>query len=132
MYFKITYTLKQHFKNNLKSCQIYVLLLEDPSNIAQSGHTAQLSANALPICHNHGLHHLIFNHFLSAANVQITQSWSSLVVEMKAGSAQAESCCVYLKPEKCMHHMHGVIPQLFDCWADPVVHLLIVQSSTTQ
>ena len=45
--------------------------------------------------------------------------------EMKAGSAQAESCCVYVKSE----NMHGIIPQLFDCWADPVGHLLLLKSS---
>ena len=45
---------------------------------------------------------------------------------MKAGSAQAESCCVYVKPEKIMQHMYGIIPYLFDCWADPVAHLLAV------
>ena len=49
--------------------------------------------------------------------------------EMKAGSAQAESCCVYVKPEKLMQHMHGIISQLFDCWAYPVAHLLILKSS---
>ena len=48
---------------------------------------------------------------------------------MKAGSAQAESCCVYVKPEKFMQHMHGKIPKLFDCWADPVPHLLLLKSS---
>ena len=25
--------------------------------------------------------------------------------------------------------MHGIIPQLFDCWADPVAHLLLLKSS---
>ena len=42
---------------------------------------------------------------------------------------QAESCCVYVKPEKFMQHMHGKIPLLFDCWADPVAHLLLLKSS---
>ena len=48
---------------------------------------------------------------------------------MKAGSAQAESCCVYVKLEKCMQHIHGIISKLFDCWADPYAHLLILKSS---
>ena len=52
--------------------------------------------------------------------------------EMKAGSAQAESCCVYVKPEKLMQHMHGIISQLFDCWAYPVAHLLILKSSMAE
>ena len=38
--------------------------------------------------------------------------------EMKAG-------CVYVKSE----NMHGIIPQLFDCWADPAGHLLLLKSS---
>ena len=25
--------------------------------------------------------------------------------------------------------MHDIIPKLFDCWADPVAHLLLVKSS---
>ena len=28
-----------------------------------------------------------------------------------------------------MQKMHGIIPQLFDCWADPVAHLLLLKSS---
>ena len=50
-------------------------------------------------------------------------------MEMKAGSAQAESCCVYVKPEKFMQHMHNIIPKLFDCWADTVAHLFLLKSS---
>ena len=48
---------------------------------------------------------------------------------MKAGSAQAESCCVYVEPKKFMQHMHGIIPKLFYCWANPVAHLLLLKSS---
>ena len=28
-----------------------------------------------------------------------------------------------------MQHMHGIIPLLLDCWADPVAHLLLLKSS---
>ena len=42
---------------------------------------------------------------------------------------QAESCYVYVKPEKFMQHMHGIIPKLLDCWADPVAHFLLIKSS---
>ena len=45
---------------------------------------------------------------------------------MKAGSAQAESCCVYVKAEKIMQHMHGIIQLLFDYLDDPVAHLLLL------
>ena len=44
---------------------------------------------------------------------------------MKAVLAQAESCCVYVIPQKIMQHMHGIIQKLFDCWANPVAHLLL-------
>ena len=47
---------------------------------------------------------------------------------MKAGLAEAESCCLYVKPQKIMQHMSGIIPFLFDCWADPVPHLLILKT----
>ena len=49
--------------------------------------------------------------------------------EMKAGLAQAKSCFVYVKPEKFMLHMHDIIQYLFDCWADPVAHLLLPKRS---
>ena len=51
---------------------------------------------------------------------------------MKAGSAQAESCCVYVKSEKFMQHMLDIFPKLFDCWANPVAHLLLLKSSMTK
>ena len=56
-------------------------------------------------------------------------SWRSLVVRDEGYIGQAESCCVYLKPQKIMQPMHGIILQMFDCWADPVVHLLLLKSS---
>ena len=49
--------------------------------------------------------------------------------EMKAGSAQAKSCCVCVKPKKIMQQMHGIILKLFDCWADPFAHLFLLKSS---
>ena len=62
--------------------------------------------------------------------IYLLVAWSFLVVEeMKAGSAQAKSYCVCVKPPKIMLHMHGIIPQLFDCWANPVAHLLLLKSS---
>ena len=36
----------------------------------------------------------------------------------------------YVKHQKSIQHMHqGIIPYMFDCWADPVVHLLLPKSS---
>ena len=31
--------------------------------------------------------------------------------------------------QKIMQHMHGNILYMFDCWADPVVHLILLLSS---
>ena len=31
-----------------------------------------------------------------------------------------------------MQQMHGIIPQLFDCWSNPVAHLLLLKSSMLQ
>ena len=47
-------------------------------------------------------------------------------------SAQAESCCNCVKPRTIMQHIHGGIPCMFDCWPDPVVHLLLLKSSTVK
>ena len=48
---------------------------------------------------------------------------------MKAVSAQVVSCCVCQKPPKVMQNMHGNIPYMFDCWADPVAHRFPLKSS---
>ena len=45
--------------------------------------------------------------------------------EMKAGSAQAKSYCVYVNPKNIIQH---IIPLLLDCWADPVAHLLLLRA----
>ena len=52
--------------------------------------------------------------------------------QMKAVLAQAESCCVYVKPRKFIKHMHGIIPCLFDCCVDSVVQLLLLKSSISE
>ena len=48
---------------------------------------------------------------------------------MKAVSAQAVSCCVYDNPQKIMQHLDGIISNMFDFWANPFVHLLVLKSS---
>ena len=54
--------------------------------------------------------------------------WSLFQKEMKAVWAQVVSWCVYDKPKNYVAH-DGFIPYIFDCWADPVVHLLLLKSS---
>ena len=39
------------------------------------------------------------------------------------------SCCVKDKTKKYMQHMYGNIQSMFYCWANPVVHLLLLKSS---
>ena len=36
-----------------------------------------------------------------------------------------QKAVVFMLSQKNLNHMHGIIPLLFDCWADPVVHLLL-------
>ena len=48
---------------------------------------------------------------------------------MKAVLAQAETYCVCIEPQKIMQYMHGIIQNMFDCWANPDVHLLLLKSS---
>ena len=52
--------------------------------------------------------------------------------DIKAVLAQVVSCCVYDKLKKIMQHMYGIIPCMLDYWAEPVVHLLLPQSSMVQ
>ena len=61
-----------------------------------------------------------------------TQTWSALAVGDEGCIAQVVSCCVFVKPSKIMQPMHGIIPFMFDCWTDPVGHLLLLKSSKTQ
>ena len=44
-------------------------------------------------------------------------------------SAQVISCCVYEIPTTLCKHMHGNFPYMFDYWADPVLHLLLLKRS---
>ena len=53
-------------------------------------------------------------------------SWTSLV-EVDEGPG-GKLLCLWPTP-KNMQHIHGIFPFMFDCWADPVVHLLLVKSS---
>ena len=34
-----------------------------------------------------------------------------------------------LNPKKIMQHVQSIIRHMFDCWANPLVHLLILNSS---
>ena len=70
--------------------------------------------------------HLIIEE--SAGDFILSECVLSLPMEMekKAVSAQVVSCCVF---DKIMQHMNGNIPLMFDCWANPVVHLFLLNSS---
>ena len=63
----------------------------------------------------------------------IGYSWSSSVVvdEGSIGPSGKLLCLSQpLPPKKMMQHMHGIIAYMLDCWADPVVHLLLLKSTT--
>ena len=68
-----------------------------------------------------------YNHNVRKA---IGTAWSSLVVGDEGWIGPSKKLmCVYDKSKKIMQHMHGIIPQLFDFWANPVAHLLLLKSS---
>ena len=46
---------------------------------------------------------------------------------MKAVLAQVVSCCVFDKWKKIIQDMHDNVVYMFDCCADPVVHLLLLK-----
>ena len=48
---------------------------------------------------------------------------------MKAVSAQVVSCCVHDKSKQNKQYLHGTVPNIFECWVDLVVHLLLLKSS---
>ena len=48
---------------------------------------------------------------------------------MNAVLAQVVSCSVYDKSKQNKQHLHDMTPYMFDCWADPVVNLLVLNSS---
>ena len=61
-----------------------------------------------------------------------TGSWSSLVVgDIGWIGPSRKLLCLCKKNQKNMQPMHDIIPCMFDCFADPVVHLLLLKSSIT-
>ena len=54
------------------------------------------------------------------------RTWSSLSSRMRWARlvlAQLKSCCGYGMLNKLMQHTHSNVPQMFDHWADTVLHL---------
>ena len=47
---------------------------------------------------------------------------------MKANWSK-QKAVVFVKPKMIMQYMHGIIPWMFDSWADLVVHILVLKSS---
>lgn len=45
-------------------------------------------------------------------------------------SAQSRNSTTPPPQKKIMHHMHGNVPYLFGFWADPFVHLLLLEKSS--
>ena len=54
--------------------------------------------------------------------------WSSLVEGLQV-SAQVVSCCDYDKPKNVCSLMYGNIPFMFECCANPGLHLQLLRSS---
>ena len=51
--------------------------------------------------------------------------------EMKAVSVKQEAVVLMTKP-KFIQHRYGIIPYMFDCGADPIVHLLLLRRSMAE
>ena len=66
----------------------------------------------------------IFGHLQQWKFAQWHKPWSSLVEDCIDPNVKL----FYDKPKK-IQHMHVNIPYTFDCWDDPVVHLLLQKSS---
>ena len=62
-------------------------------------------------------------------NRRIARTWSSLVVRDEGSISPRGTLLCLCEPQKIMQPMHGTIPNMFDCWANPVVHFLLLKSS---
>ena len=65
-------------------------------------------------------------------SVVLGRPWSSLVVGDECCISQSGKLLCLCQTPKNMHHMNATIPYMFDCWADPVVYLLLLKSSMTR
>ena len=59
-----------------------------------------------------------------------SKPWSSLL-EGDEGciGPNGKRLCLRTTQEVMQQHMHGIMPYIFDCWADLVVHLLLLKIS---
>ena len=55
--------------------------------------------------------------------------WSSLVEGYKVCIGPSGKLLCLWQTSKNIKHMHSIIPYMFDCWTDPVAHLLLLKSS---
>ena len=61
-------------------------------------------------------------------NFSISPVTQSSLVEGDEGSIDPSGKLLCLWQTINMKHMHDSIPYMFDCWADPVVHHLLLKS----
>ena len=57
---------------------------------------------------------------------------SSLLEEDGGCICPSGKLLFYDKSKQNMQHKHGIFPYMFDCWTDPVVHLLLLKSSMNE
>ena len=53
----------------------------------------------------------------------------TLSMELFSGRRRWRLVSAHDKPPKTMENMQGSIPTIFDCWAVPIVHVLLLKSS---
>ena len=61
----------------------------------------------------------------SDEKLSFVKPWSSLVVGAEGCTGPSRKLLCLCQTAKIMQRMCGIIQHMFDCWADPVVHLLI-------
>ena len=82
------------------------------------------------ISKNQGTHfHRIRCLSIPTTGIWYTVAWSSLIEGDEGYIGPSGKLLCFGKPPKSMQHMDGIISYLFDYWANPVVHLLLLKAS---
>ena len=71
-----------------------------------------------------------YSHLVTLTNDSAMKLFSSR--RWRLYRAKLKTVLFMLNPKKLYDTWHGTIPKMFDCWIDPVVHLLLLKSFMTQ
>ena len=62
----------------------------------------------------------------------MVRSWSSLLVGYEGCIGPSRKLLCLCQTPKIVQNMHGIITYMLDCWANPVVHLILLKSSVVR